>query len=242
MLFCISLASVCFSDTQYHEFEGVSEVYNIRNLRVLAQFLPQNPVIVEGGAYKGRDTIKLAQKFPSARIYAFEPLSTAFPELSEAVRSYSNVHLFNQALDKISGIKSFYICHGTNAQYPVFEFHSSLLKPTASSSIHLLGPIEAVSAVSLFDFCREHQIENVDMLWLSAEGNELQILEGAQGLLNKVSFVYVRSQLYPTRESISLFPDLKRFMEENGFLLLSHFYLKNIHGDALFIRKELFPK
>jgi FkbM family methyltransferase len=209
---------------------------------VLAQFLPNDPVIVECGAYKGRDTTKLAQGFPLARIYAFEPLRTAFFELSEIMKAYPGVSLFNQALDKTSGDKKFYICHGTYGQNPIFEFHSSLLKPTKSSRVHLMGPFETVPCVSLFNFCKDNRIDKIDMLWLSAEGNELQILEGAQALLWKVSLVYARSQLHSTRKSITLFDDLKRFMEKNNFILLSHFYFPNIHGDALFIRRDLFAK
>ena len=241
-LFCICITNICFASSQYHEFEGVSELYNIRNLRVLAGFLPQDPVIIEAGAYKGRDTAKVAQKFPLAHIYAFEPLMDACADLRVAMIPYSNVTIVNQALDKTSGIKDFFVCHGTHSQYPIFEFHSSLLKPTESAMIHLLGPVEKVSCISLHDFCRDQQIEKIDMLWLSCEGSEMQVLEGAQTLLNTVSLIYARSQLYPNRESITLFDELKSFMEKNGFILLSHFYLMNIHGDALFIRKELMSK
>lgn len=240
--FCTLATSLCYADNQYHEFEGMSEVYNIRNLRTLAQFLPDHPIIVEAGAYKGRDSEKLAKRFPSAQMYVFEPLFTAFPSLVETLQLYPNVKLFNLALDETSGEKNFYICHGTYGQSPVFEFHSSLLKPTGSSAIHLMGPIEQVSCISLSDFCKNNQIDHIDMLWLSTEGSELQILKGAKNLLDGISLVYVRSQLYPTRESITLFEDLRKFMERNEFILLSHFYLKNIHGDALFIKKEKFNK
>ncbi len=241
-LFCVSIANLCFANAQYHEFEGVSEAYNIRNLRVLARALPENPVIIEAGSYHGRDTEKLAKRFPLAQIFAFEPLSTAFPKLSEAMQPYSNVYPYKKALDKTSGIKVLYVCHGTYGQNPIFEFHSSLLKPTGPSAINLIGPTERVSCISLHDFCKENQIDKIDMLWLSTEGNELQILEGAQDLLSQISLIYVRSQLYYTRDSISMFADLKRFMEKKGFILLSHFYLKNIHGDALFIKREKFNK
>lgn len=240
VLFFILATNLCFSDQQPHEFEGVSEIYNIRNLRVLAKFLPQNPVIVEAGSYHGRDTTKLAQKFAMGTIYAFEPLKTAFPKLCEAASSHKNVVCLNQALDLTSGIKDLYICHGTYGQYPVFEFHSSLLAPSKDMEVHLLGPMEEVSCVSLLDFCENEKIQKIDMLWLSAEGNEKQILEGAHHLLNSVSLVYIRSQLYQSRLSMTLFQDIKSFMEMNGFVLLSHFFLPNIHGDALFVKKELF--
>ncbi len=202
-------------------------------------FLPQDPIIVEAGAYQGRDTLKLAKRFPSGTIYALEPLKTAFPKLCEAVVSHENVICVNQALDRTSGIKNFYLCHGTYGQSPVFEFHSSLLRPSKDMEVHLLGPIEQVSCLSLFDFCKRENLEKIDLLWLSTEGNERQILEGSRHLLNHVSLVYVRTQLFASRLSITLFQDLHKFMENHGFVLLSHFFYPNIHGDALFMRKDL---
>jgi FkbM family methyltransferase len=239
-LFCILITNLCFCDQQPHEFEGVSEIYNIRNLRVLAKFLPQNPVIVEIGAYQGRDTVKIAQRFNMGTVYAFEPLRTAFPKLCEAVAPFKNVICLNQALDNTSGVKDFYLCHGTYGQSPIFEFHSSLLPPTKEMEIHLLGPIEKVSCISLLDFCAKEKIQNIDLLWLSAEGSEEQILVGAHHLLSNISLVYIHTQLFQARLSMILFQDLKKFMEKNGFVLLSHFFLSNIHGDALFVKKDLF--
>lgn len=238
-LIAVLITNLSFCDQQPHEFEGMSEVYNIRNLRVLAKFLPQDPIIVEAGAYQGRDTLKIAQRFPEGTIYAFEPLSIAFPKLCEAVTPFTNVICLNQALNNTSGVKNFYICHGTYAKFPVFEFHSSLLPPTEDMEVHLLGPIEKVSCLSLLDFCEKEKIQKIDMLWLSAEGNEKQILTGMDHLLSEVSLVYIRTQLFQSRLSMTLFQDLRKFMEKNGFVLLSHFFLPNIHGDALFIKKEL---
>ncbi len=235
--FCLLLVRFFFGAAVYHEFEGISEYYTIRNLSALAQFLPENPVIVEAGAYEGRDTLKLIQKWPSGRLYAFEPLSTAFPRLVQALEPYPNAFLFNKALDQNSGQKPFYICYGEGGKTPVFEFHSSLLRPLTS---FLQGPTVFVPTISLFDFCQEQKIERLDMLWLSAEGNERQIMEGAGPFLDDVAVVFVRSKLALIREGMTLFEHLRPFMEKKGFVLVSHFYYPNIHGDALFIRKEKF--
>ncbi len=241
-LLCTTVLSVCSADYQPHEFQGFSETYNIRNLRLLAKFLPENPVIVEAGAYEGRDTGKLAQRFSNGRVFAFEPLKSHFPILQQNMSSLANVTVFNEALDIISGTKNFYVCHGTNGQNTIFEFHSSLLKPVGSMAVHLMGPIEPTSCISLVDFCKNQKIDQIDFLWLSTEGSELQILHGAQELIEKVSLVYVRTKLYPSRQDITLFPALKDFMEAHGFVLLSHFYLKDIHGDALFVKREKLDK
>src|SRR5262249_54011413 len=129
---------------------------------------------------------------------------------------------------------------GTHGQSPIFEFHSSLLPPSKEMEVHLRGPIEKVSCISLLDFCEKEKIQNIDLLWLSTEGNEKQILIDASHLLNTVSLVYVRSQLFESRLHMNRFQDLRAFMEKNGFILLSHFFVPNIHGDALFAKKELF--
>jgi hypothetical protein len=62
--------------------------------------------------------------------------------------------------------------------------------------IHLLGPIEKVSCISLLDFCEKEKIQQIDLFWLSAEGNEKQIQVGAHHLLSNISLVYVRTQLF----------------------------------------------
>lgn len=237
LLAIISLlfANGCGAYTEYHEFEGVSEIYNIRSPRILAQFLPESPTIIEVGAYQGRDTIRLAQAFPSAKIYAFEPLATAFSILSEGVQPYKHVSIFNACVDRTTGVRPFYICHGSDGQSPIYEFHSSLLRPLTA---HLQGPIETVAVISLPDFCWTAHIDRMDMLWLSAEGNELQILEGAGSMLDQVSLVYTRSQFEFSRLSVTLFQNLKEFMEQRDFILLSHFHRDAVAGDALFVHKR----
>lgn len=240
LTFLVAVLNVCVSGNYFYEFEGFSEKYNIYNLKALTKFLPINPVIIEGGGYEGKDTLALARKFPLGTIYVFEPLESAFPKLEKTVRYTPNVHPFNLALYEKSGTFPFYVCHGTYAQSPVFELHSSLLKPLPSSEVHLLGPVVEVNCVSLADFCAQHSVDQIDMLWLSTEGSELQILRSMQNLIDKLTLVYIHSQFFTSREAISLFDDVKDYLVSKGFLLLSHFYLKDIHGDALFIKKERF--
>lgn len=237
-ILCTALIGVCSANAPAPQFEGLSKAVNIRNLRLLSKILPEDPVIVEAGAYEGRDTVKLAQKFTKGRIFAFEPLANRFSILQNAVQHFSNVYVFNTALDITSGRKDFYICHGTHGRSPVYEFHSCLLRPKGSMAVHLMGPIEPVNCVSLADFCREQNIDKIDFLWLSTEGSELQVLHGAQHLIEQVSIVYVRTKLFPSREQITSLAALKDFMQAHGFVLASHFFWKDIHGDALFVRKN----
>src|ERR1700733_5696671 len=51
-------------------------VFNGNSKKVLsmaAQYLPSNPIIVEAGAFDGKDTQLMAQFFPQGAIHTFEP-------------------------------------------------------------------------------------------------------------------------------------------------------------------------
>ncbi|MCI5051971.1 MAG: FkbM family methyltransferase [Simkaniaceae bacterium] len=237
---CIFSLSLTFAS--HHEFEGISEAYNIRFPKMLNKFLPKNPTILEAGAYEGRDTCKLAKTFPTAKIFSFEPLPNAFKKLNKATEKFENVYIFNLALSNKLGKAPLYVCHGTNGKNPVFEFHSSLLPPIGPSSIHLMGPVTKVPCTTINEWGSKMNVKKIDFLWLSTEGNETQILREASRYLNRTNLIYVKSQLFHNRKGISLFTKLRKYLESNGFTLLSHFYYPNIYGDALFARTDLYNK
>ena len=47
------------------------------------KFLPENPVILEAGAHKGKDTVEMAKLWPAGTIHAFEPVPSLFKKLGE---------------------------------------------------------------------------------------------------------------------------------------------------------------
>ena len=44
----------------------------------IAQFLPENPVILEAGAHVGTDTVEMVNLWPKCTVYAFEPVPELF--------------------------------------------------------------------------------------------------------------------------------------------------------------------
>src|SRR5690348_5136801 len=57
---------------------GIPRVHDGRISKAVVQrYLPPSPVVVDCGAHDGTDTAEMAQRWPSARLYAFEPV----PEL-----------------------------------------------------------------------------------------------------------------------------------------------------------------
>jgi len=92
--------------------------YNEENiLQQVKQYLPENPIVVEAGAHRGEDTLKMSNFWPAGMIYAFEPLSTSYEILEKKVAQCSNVQCFQYALANSTKPAHFYVDdnpHGYN--------------------------------------------------------------------------------------------------------------------------------
>ena len=88
---------------------------------IIKAYIPENPIIIEAGAENGEDTIKIST-WPTATIYAFEPLPQSYNELVYKASPYENIFCFPLAISDFIGKHSFYVgIHHNGA--------SSLLKP-----------------------------------------------------------------------------------------------------------------
>jgi FkbM family methyltransferase len=99
-------------------------------LRYFAKFLPDDPVILEAGAYNGGDTREIARRWPQGHVHAFEPV----PELLEQVRrqaaGFKNVTCYDFALGPEDGSAEFYVSGGAS------DASSSLLRPSGHLDEH----------------------------------------------------------------------------------------------------------
>lgn len=48
---------------------------------MIARYLPKNPVTLEAGAHNGSDTVEMIELWPTATIYAFEPVPVLLAQL-----------------------------------------------------------------------------------------------------------------------------------------------------------------
>jgi FkbM family methyltransferase len=219
-------------------FEGFFEEYNGRRLDLVAKFLPENPTIFEAGGHYGEDTARLSQKWPKGRVISFEPNPPAFTKLLEATRNLDNIAAYHLAVSTYNGKAILNVCYGTNGNEPIFEGASSLLVPTEAMKIHYQGPKVEVPCVVLDDWCQAHQIDHFDFLWLDLEGLELQVLRSSPRILDQAKVIYTETNFYPFRKGTTQFAELRKFLENAGFMMLSHWYTEGLQGDAIFVKKE----
>jgi FkbM family methyltransferase len=206
-------------------------------------YMPYNPVIVEVGGYEGDNTKCMAQRYPEGRVITFEPNPRAFTELLQHTQNCPNVTAVNAALQSYVGTTKLYLNHGIYCNDLNAEKWSSLLESFCIGNDRFncfRGPVIEVPCLVLDTWCKEHQIDHVDALILDTEGFELQILKSSPEILQTVIIIHTKTNLTQFRKLTTSFPELKQFLDEKGFTLLSHWYLEGLQGEATFIQTRIF--
>ena len=80
---------------------------------------------------------------------------------------------------------------------------------------------ETVHVCSLDDFCSHHEIENIDYLKIDTEGYELQVLQGAERLLQSgmIRFIELEAGMNPDNDRHTPMELIKDHLEKRDYRL-----------------------
>ena len=145
---------------------------------VLATALPRDGIYVDVGANRGQILTEALRLAPEGRHIAFEPI----PELvAEAASAFPSVDFRQMALGGVSGVAEF--CHFTTMD------GWSGLRRSPKVSDERGQPRFITVAVSTLDV--ELASVKPDVVKIDVEGAELDVLEGARGMLERARPVVV---------------------------------------------------
>ncbi len=222
----------------------------IEALALAQPYLPNNPIIIDAGCFDGIDSLAMAKKWPQGHIHAFEPLTDTFQLLLSNVSHCANITPYPYALSDQNGTALMYVSEMA-AQQGVSSQSSSLLAPKEHITYapHVIFPKQIqVPTFTLDQWAQEYHISHVDLLWLDMQGLELTVLKAAPQLLKTVKVILTEVEFVEAYEGQSLYPELKQWLEEQGFELIgSNFNLAHPtkrgmwFGDALFVKRSLLP-
>ncbi|MBA2307008.1 FkbM family methyltransferase [Candidatus Dependentiae bacterium] len=180
---------------------------------LIKTFLPPNPVIVEAGAHKGRDTIKMAKTWPQGTIHSFEPVPELFVQLSQATALYPHITCYPYALSTNESEATLYVSSGASTAA------SSLLEPhtyrTERPEVHFTSI--KVSTTTLDAWSHLYRVPHVDFLWLDMQGNELAALEGGQNLILDVSALVIEANLTERFRGAPSYDDILLWAHHHSF-------------------------
>jgi FkbM family methyltransferase len=213
---------------------------HIDSLELLELLAPDPPkVIYDIGANVGTWTCLAKSLFPTARVEAFEPLTSHFEGFRRWTAPWPHgVRLHACALGPVAGSATMHVMNFSDA--------SSLLEPTAAGLDEFkIKPAvtQPVSVVTLDAVATKVQLPLPDLIKLDVQGYELEVLRGGQECLRHSRAVLTEVSFKAFYVGQPLFHDVVAFLAGRGFVLHAlgegtALGAPLIQTDALFLRSS----
>jgi FkbM family methyltransferase len=207
---------------------------------IVRSYLPDNPTIIEAGAFDGRDTKKFLYYWPNSTIHAFEPVPAIFKKLELNTVGCPQIKRYPMALSTINGTASFYIAEKpTNPGIPTQA--GSLLSPKERlnhSPIQFPYTIQ-VPTITLDTWAHQQQVTHIDMLWLDLQGHELSVMRASPHIFATVKIIHTEVSFIESYANQPQYPEVRAWLEDQGFTLLGTDFTQPptwFFGNALFAR------
>ncbi len=168
--------------------------------------------IFDVGANIGQSAQEYRRRFPAADLYCFEPVPSTFQELCKNLEVSDKTHAFPLAFGSKPGRVGV-----------VLQSHSSI-----NSLLNTVEPpfpegiqAEIVDVDTMDNFCRIHEISQMDYLKIDTEGYDLEVLKGAEDLLQRrcVTFIQVEAGMNPYNQKHVPLKILQDFLEAHHYVL-----------------------
>lgn len=213
-------------------------------LQIITPYIPDNPIIVEVGAFHGQDTIRMATYWPDSTIHAFEPVPELFDKLVENTHHLPNIICHQLALGITDGTTSLHLMR-KNTKPDVVSQASSVLKPVDDGQAHPRMTHDktiTIPSITLDSWATQHKITHIDLLWLDVQGFELAILQHAPKILPHIRVMYTEVNFVQRYYQQPTYDELRTFLEQHNFILVALDTPLPTHrrfGNALFVHQSL---
>lgn len=215
-------------------------------LDVVKRFLPDNPLILDAGAFDGTDTVAMAKMWPNGTLYAFEPVPQIYNWLTNNAKKCTNIHCFDVALSNKIGFQKFFLSEDPNNPGVNFQSGSLLAPKEHLNYSHIEFKKETiVPTITIDKWAEENHVPRIDMMWLDLQGMELDVLKSSPNILSTVKVIYTEVEFVEAYTGQGMYEDIRAFLLAQGFVE----YAKNFEapgkggwgwfGDVMFVRENI---
>lgn len=185
---------------------------------LLEKLLPAEAIIVEAGAFDGRDTKKLSTVFPKATIHAFEPVPEIFTELSRQTNAYPNIHRYQAALSNTRGSTIFYVAENPRKPGKICQAGTIMVPKDRLSKSPITYPKTiTVPTITLDAWAHENRVKSVDFVWLDLQGHELAVLVASPAIIQTTSLIFLEVNFIEAYQDQPSAQAIDDWFRANGF-------------------------
>jgi FkbM family methyltransferase len=169
--------------------------------------------VVDIGANRGQFSLVARQCYPTARIFAFEPLLAPANRFSAAFDADSLVTLQRLAIGPTAGSAAMHVAaeDDSSSLLPITTLQQSLFAGTNEVAT------ETVQLECLANCIRQADLKSPALLKIDVQGFELPVLEGCLALLPDFSHIYVECSFVELYSGQALANDVIRWLGKNQF-------------------------
>lgn len=212
-----------------------------KTIEILKQFLPENPVIVEAGAFDGNDTIKMCLQWPMSTVHAFEPVPEIYQRLLKNTSKFSNICYYPFALSDHNGTALFHISERPTRPGIASQAGSLHAPKERLLKSPLIFPRTIyVNTITLDEWTVKNNITTIDLLWLDTQGHELAILKAAPRMITHINVIVAEVSFIESYQSQPLYEEVVAWLQQHGFEYVGRDFVDTtttFFGNVLFVRR-----
>jgi FkbM family methyltransferase len=196
-------------------------------------------VVLDIGANVGQTTRQVLDRFPQARVHAFEPVGSTFAALQNGVRDLASVRCYQLGFSDREGSATIQVVPGS-----VFNSLDSRLLAGDPDAIE-----ETITLTTVDRFLAERGLRTVDLLKTDTEGHDLKVLLGAREVLERgdVKCIYAEVTFSPGNSHNTQFTPVFELLQRWGYRFMGLYEMEYFQTkkwdesfcNALFARSEM---
>ena len=175
--------------------------------------------IFDIGSRDGYQSVEFRNWFPNSKIVAFE----ANPYLIDYCKSVTNGHdiqIVQNAASDINGKVDFYACTNVVGCSSLLEVNKMHPRSSEWNQEKI-----TVDAIRIDDWCKNNNIDSIDLLWIDVQGAEKMVLNGIGDFLSNVKAICTEVEIAHMYNGSILKHELDQFLLDNGFLEVQTFHM-----------------
>ena len=199
--------------------------YNFDQL--LKNKIANNPIIIDVGANKGQSIEKYLKIFDKPIIHSFEPIKKDFNFMHNKFKNNKNIILNNFAVGNKNEEKEFNIAKKTStSSFNKINLGTDWLKVRSkqynTTEEGFVESIQKVSVIKLDDYCKDNNINVIDLLKIDTEGYEDKVLEGSLNSIkqNKIKAIVTEIKFDNVYDKYFSFSDIEKFIIPHKFRMV----------------------
>jgi FkbM family methyltransferase len=194
--------------------------------------------VFDVGASIGGMSDKFLNLFPAATIHAFEPFDPSFTHLDKKFGKHPRVLCNKLGLSSKPGLSQMFLQKDSG--------YNSLNERVNKPSKQMNGQYQDVHVSTIKEYCNEKNIKHIDFIKIDVEGLDLEVLYGAEEMLNAgmIKYIFIECTFDHENEQNTSFHSVNTYLQTKGFKVRSLYDQSNFGGknyltcvNALFVNQ-----